>query len=369
VLATYADANGDQDRVVYMTSGGQLDFGVQTGTTDTIQSSASYNDGQWHFVVATQGSDGMRLYVDGQLVASDSTATAGSYVGNWQLGGYLSSSWPNQPAAAFSGSMSDAALFMSELTASQVQAEYSAGGGVTPTPPSPPPTPSPPSPPSLGVLHALSVTLAGSGAGTVSGDGLACPGACSGEFVSGTEVTLTATPAAGSTFAGWSGACSGSRSCEVTLGQDQAVTASFAASTAQAPTITSPPSNQFSTLSRTMGTDGKVTLKLATTDAGSFNARVTFSETLEVKSGNHKDVVRTVAYADASRDTNGSGTTSLTLTPNREALALLKVRHKLQLTIVVTFIPTGGSAHRTSEHATITAPTRDRLGDARPRRG
>ena len=356
VLATYADANGDQDRVVYMTSGGQLDFGVQTGTTDTIQSPGSYNDGQWHFVVATQGSDGMRLYVDGQLVASDSTAAAGSYVGNWQLGGYLSSSWPNQPAGAFSGSMSDAALFMSELTASQVQAEYSAGGGVTTTPPPPP---------SLGVVHTLSVTLAGSGAGTVSGDGLACPGACSGEFVSGTEVTLTATPAAGSTFAGWSGACAGMGSCEVTLGQDQAVTAAFTASGALAPTITLPPSNQFSTLSRTLGAGGKVTLKLATTDAGSFTARVTFSETLEVKRGHPRDVVRTVTYADASRITNGSGTTLLTLSPTREALALLKARHKLQVTILLTFIPSGGSAHQTSEHATIIAPKQDRLGVAR----
>jgi len=127
VLATYAGTNGELDRVVYMTSGGHLDFGVDTGTTSTIQSPGPYNDGTWHFVVATQGSDGMSLYVDGQLVASGSTAMAASYLGNWQLGGYLNGGWPNQPTSAFSGSMSDAALFMSELTASQVQAEYSVG--------------------------------------------------------------------------------------------------------------------------------------------------------------------------------------------------------------------------------------------------
>jgi galactose oxidase len=279
VLATYTDGTGDLDRVVYMTSAGQLDFGVQSGTASTIQSPGSYNDGQWHFVVATQGSDGMRLYVDGQLVASGATATAASYLGSWQLGGYLDGSWPNQPTSAFSGSISDAALFMSELSAAQVQAEYGAGQGVTRTTP-PPPT----------------------------------------------------------------------------------------ATSSLTPTTTAPPSNEFSTLSRKMGVAGTVTLRLASSDAGAFNARVTFLETLEVESGRgqhrHKEVVhRTVTYADASGAAGGPGTTSLTLTPTRAALALLKARHKLQVTIVVTFIPTGGIAKQTTEHATIAAPA-----PVRPRR-
>jgi galactose oxidase len=359
VLATYADANGDLDRAVYMTSSGQLDFGVQTGTTNTIQSRGSYNEGRWHFVVATQGGDGMRLYVDGQLVASGATATAASYIGNWQLGGSLSASWPNGPTSAFSGSMSDAALFTSELTASQVQAEYSAGESVTRTTPTPPP---------LAVVHSLSVTLAGSGAGSVSGDGLTCPGTCSDEFASGTEVTLTAMPAAGSSFAGWSGPCSGIGSCQVTLGGDQAVTAAFTATSSLSTTTTSAPSNQFSMLSRKIGGAGTVTLQLAATGAGSFNAHVTFFATVKVRTGRgqrHKDVVhRAVNYADVSENSNAAGTTSLTLSPTREALALLRARHKLQVAIVVTFIPTGGSANHTTEFATITAPKRSRLRHA-----
>jgi Domain of unknown function (DUF1929)/Concanavalin A-like lectin/glucanases superfamily len=124
VLATYAEANYAQDRVVYMTSNGHLDFGVWTGATNAIQSPGTYNDGNWHFVVATQGSDGMHLYVDGQLVASGSTTTAQSYLGYWQLGGTVYTGWPNRPSGAFSGSMSDAALFTSELTPAQIQAEY-----------------------------------------------------------------------------------------------------------------------------------------------------------------------------------------------------------------------------------------------------
>lgn len=107
-----------------MTSNGHLDFGVYTGRTNAIQTPGTYNDGNWHFVVATPGSDGMHLYVGGKLVASGSTTTAQAYLGHWQLGGTVNTGWPNRPSSAFSGSMSDAALFTTELTPAQSQAEY-----------------------------------------------------------------------------------------------------------------------------------------------------------------------------------------------------------------------------------------------------
>jgi hypothetical protein len=77
--------------------------------------------------------------------------------------------------------------------------------------------------------HTLEISLAGAGSGTVTGTGISCPGACSHSYPSGTMVTLTATPAAGSTFAAWSGGgCSGSVTCAgVTMSSDQNVTATF----------------------------------------------------------------------------------------------------------------------------------------------
>ena len=138
VLATYEGAAYAQDRVVYMTSTGHLEFGTWNGATNAIASPAAYNDGNWHFVVATQGADGMHLYVDGKLVASNTTTTAQSYLGYWQLGGTANVGWPNRTAGAFSGSISDAALFTSELTAAQIQTEYSSAATTTPPPPPPP---------------------------------------------------------------------------------------------------------------------------------------------------------------------------------------------------------------------------------------
>jgi hypothetical protein len=85
----------------------------------------------------------------------------------------------------------------------------------------------------------LTVTRSGTGTGTVSPDSgtLACgsltsvppgdPKVCSASYLSGTLVSLTATPDAGSTFASWGGDCTGSTVCQVTLSAAKNVTATF----------------------------------------------------------------------------------------------------------------------------------------------
>jgi hypothetical protein len=86
--------------------------------------------------------------------------------------------------------------------------------------------------------HSITVSLAGTGSGTVTGSGITCPGVCTNSFVSGTGVSLTATAAAGSTFAGWSGACGGTGTCNGTLSSDLHVTATFFRTPAPAPKCT-----------------------------------------------------------------------------------------------------------------------------------
>ncbi|HXK10020.1 MAG TPA: VCBS repeat-containing protein, partial [Vicinamibacteria bacterium] len=79
------------------------------------------------------------------------------------------------------------------------------------------------------VTYTLTVTKAGTGTGTVTSSpaGISCGATCSASYNSGTAVTLTASPAAGSTFAGWSGACTGTSTCTVTMSSAQSVTATF----------------------------------------------------------------------------------------------------------------------------------------------
>jgi Tol biopolymer transport system component len=76
---------------------------------------------------------------------------------------------------------------------------------------------------------ALTVSKAGTGSGTVTSTptGINCGTDCTEPYASGTSVTLTAAPAAGSTFTGWSGACTGTGSCVVSMTQARSVTATF----------------------------------------------------------------------------------------------------------------------------------------------
>ena len=78
--------------------------------------------------------------------------------------------------------------------------------------------------------HTLTVSLAGTGSGTVMSDvaGISCDPDCTEDYDEDTVVTLTATEDPGSTFSGWNGAgCSGTGDCVVTMDAPKNVTATF----------------------------------------------------------------------------------------------------------------------------------------------
>jgi hypothetical protein len=76
---------------------------------------------------------------------------------------------------------------------------------------------------------ALTVTKAGSGAGTVTSSpaGISCPGTCSAAYFYNTPVTLTVHPGGKSRFGGWTGDCAGTSTCVVSMTAAHAVTATF----------------------------------------------------------------------------------------------------------------------------------------------
>ena len=78
--------------------------------------------------VATQGADGMHLYLDGQQVGSNANTQAQAYGGYWQVGIGVNPGWPDSTTTPYAGSLSDAAFYVgTELTATQVQTLFAAG--------------------------------------------------------------------------------------------------------------------------------------------------------------------------------------------------------------------------------------------------
>ncbi len=72
----------------------------------------------------------------------------------------------------------------------------------------------------------LSTAIQGSGTGTLTSQpaGINCPSQCSGQFLANSNITLTATPAPGSSIVGWSeAACGVNSACPINMSQNQSV--------------------------------------------------------------------------------------------------------------------------------------------------
>jgi Concanavalin A-like lectin/glucanases superfamily len=119
---------GTWDRTIWIDNTGHLVFGTYNGATDEVTSPSTYNNGQWHLVVAEIGAAGQELWVDGTEVASNTAyTTAQNYTGYWHLGWGYESTWPDAPTNNYLlGSLSEAAIIPSQLTAGQISSLYTA---------------------------------------------------------------------------------------------------------------------------------------------------------------------------------------------------------------------------------------------------
>jgi PKD repeat protein len=126
--------SSNYDRHIYMDEQGIVYFGIWTGDATTVQTGPGLNDGHWHHVVASLGTAGLAMYVDGALVGRNTSASvAQPYSGYWRIGG--DSSWAGAPF--FAGSIDDVAIYPTALTDAQVARHHDLGVGTAPanTPP------------------------------------------------------------------------------------------------------------------------------------------------------------------------------------------------------------------------------------------
>jgi YVTN family beta-propeller protein len=194
-------------------------------------------------------------------------------------------------------------------------------------------------------MFTLSVTEAGSGHVTSNPAGIDCGSSCSAEFISGTPVSLTASPSSGSTFTGWSGACSGTSNCTVSMNANESVTANFTAL-------------QSFTLSVTEVGSGRVTSNPAGIDCGGGTCTAnfvagtpvtlsaspasgsTFSGWSEACSGASTCSIAMTSNESATATFNASPPPDFSLTP---ASANLTLKPGGQISDVITIAPQNGS--------------------------
>jgi trimeric autotransporter adhesin len=113
---------------LWMDNAGKIVWGAGSTPTE-VSSTAAYDNGQWHMVVAEVGPVGMQLWLDGVEVASSTVSSVQSFTGWWHIGwGSEPSGWSDAPVEPFfSGSLSEVAIVPSQLTSAQVSEVYGAG--------------------------------------------------------------------------------------------------------------------------------------------------------------------------------------------------------------------------------------------------
>jgi hypothetical protein len=118
------------DRHLYIETTGKLDFGTYNGGLQLVTTPGTVTDGKWHHAVGTMSpATGMKLYLDGALVASNASyVTPENTTGYWRVGYDNTSGWRNNGSVYFfSGQMRYAAVYSVVLTATQIGDHWAAG--------------------------------------------------------------------------------------------------------------------------------------------------------------------------------------------------------------------------------------------------
>jgi hypothetical protein len=118
------------DRHLYIETTGKLDFGTYNGAVQAITSPTIVTDGKWHHTVGTMSAaTGMKLYLDGTLVAANAAyITPENSTGYWRVGFDNLNGWNNAGSKYYvTGQLRYAAVYSVVLTPTQILNHYAAG--------------------------------------------------------------------------------------------------------------------------------------------------------------------------------------------------------------------------------------------------
>ncbi|WP_163573549.1 LamG domain-containing protein [Fodinicola feengrottensis] len=132
-ITTMTAAAGNYVPAMYVGTDGKLygKFWDTNHTSGGIVTPKKVNDGLWHHAALAAAPNGQVLYLDGQKVGATTAALQASTSGFTYVGaGASGAPWPNHPTNTlgwFPGSISDAALYRTQLSSQEVANHYAAG--------------------------------------------------------------------------------------------------------------------------------------------------------------------------------------------------------------------------------------------------
>jgi hypothetical protein len=114
------------DRHLYMDNNGFIHFGVWIGSGAVVSSPSPLNDDQWHFAASSISNQGLKLFVDGAIVDTDSNVTMPqNYNGYWRIGYGRLGLWPNRPSSEhFAGKLDEVRIYHRALSDQEMLALF-----------------------------------------------------------------------------------------------------------------------------------------------------------------------------------------------------------------------------------------------------
>jgi len=127
----YSSSPSSWDPFLYVETNGKLHGGICCGIP-SLESSVAVNDNNWHHAVFVINSTTyQKLYLDGQLIGTDTTITPEGPYNYVYVGNGYAQYWPNTNDGwyFFNGTIDEVKIFNRALTSNEVQSEY--GGAQT----------------------------------------------------------------------------------------------------------------------------------------------------------------------------------------------------------------------------------------------
>lgn len=129
-LSVY-NTSGGYDEMAWVDPNGHVVAGLWQGGSVEVSSPGTYNNGAWHFLAITESPAGMNMYIDGALVATNTSVNTPQGISGFYHFGWIppygtSGGWTDPPTtqSLASGGLAGVVVVNSALSASQISALY-----------------------------------------------------------------------------------------------------------------------------------------------------------------------------------------------------------------------------------------------------